>query len=131
MSKSNASHYERQRRQRLGQRAEWVAALYLQLKGYRILARRFKCPVGEIDLIAKRGRRVAFIEVKYRQTFESAAFSITDKQKQRIERAAAFWLMRHEGISYETLSFDVMLMRPRRLPRHLKSAFEGRGTSGF
>ncbi len=131
MSKINPGQAARQRRQRLGQRAEWFAALYLRLIGYRILARRFKCPVGEIDLIAKRGGRLVFVEVKYRQTFQAAAFSITDRQKHRIERAAAYWLNRHEGVVYESLSFDVMLMKPWRLPRHLRNAFEGTGASGF
>lgn len=120
----------RRRRYQHGQMAEWVAGLYLQLKGYRILARRYKCPVGEIDLIVRRGRRLAFVEVKYRQTIEEAAFSITDRQKERIERAAAYWLMRHQGISYESISFDAVLLRPWGWPRTYHHAFEGAGRSG-
>jgi len=71
-----------------GQRAEVLAGIYLQLKGYRILERQFRSKAGEIDLIARRGRRIAFVERKARATQEQAAWAVTPRQQARIARAA-------------------------------------------
>jgi len=113
----------RRKRHRAGQRAEWVAGLYLNLKGYHILERRYKSPYGEIDLIAKRAKCIIFVEVKYRQTYERAAFSISPHQKARIVKAAKFWLAQNASAPYEQLSFDALLMVPWRWPHHLQNAF--------
>lgn len=117
----------RQNRYRAGVWAERASGLYLNLKGYRILARRFKSPFGEIDLIAKRRGAIAFVEVKYRKTLEQAAFSISNHQKFRIAQAAKFWLAGHPHMAYEVLRFDVVLMAPYRWPEHWQSAFEDMG----
>ena len=115
---------ERRARYRAGLRAETLAALYLRLCGYRIVARRFKCAVGEVDLIARRFGHLAFVEVKHRQTIDAAAFSISPQQQQRIGRAAALWLAQHEGVCFGSASLDVVLMAPRRWPQHIRAAFE-------
>lgn len=115
---------ERRARYRAGLRAERLAALYLRVCGYRIIGRRFKCPVGEIDLIARRFGHVAFIEVKRRANIEEAAFSIGAHQRRRIGRAAAFWLAQNEGVAYQSLSLDAVLVARRRWPQHIRAAFE-------
>jgi putative endonuclease len=83
---------QRQRREAAGRWAETLAVLTLRLKFYRILARRYRCPLGEIDIVAARGRTIVFIEVKARRTFEQAMESVTPRQQQRITRAAAAFL---------------------------------------
>lgn len=115
---------KRRARYRAGLRAERLAAVYLRLRGYRILARRFKCPVGEVDLIAKRFGHVAFVEVKRRASLEAAAHAVTGWQQQRIGRAASLWLAQNEAVRFSSLSLDVMLIAPGRWPRHIRSAFE-------
>ena len=115
---------EHQRRYRVGVWAERYAALYLLGKGYWVLERRYKSPVGEIDLIVKRGRRVGFVEVKYRQKLEDAAFSLTSRQQQRIVQAAKFWLTQNRNETYQDLSFDVILLAPWCWPQHICNGFE-------
>jgi putative endonuclease len=109
---------------RTGLSAESRAAALLMAKGYRILAKRFRTPYGEIDLVARKRNLVAFIEVKARATLDDAAYAVTPRQQQRIIEAAQAWLMAHpEHASFE-LRFDAMLIAPRRLPRHLLAAFD-------
>ena len=93
-------------------------------KGYRILARRFRTPYGEIDIVAKRRNLIAFIEVKARATLDDAAYAVTPRQQQRIIEAAQAWLMAHPEHAEFELRFDAMLIAPRRLPRHLLAAFD-------
>jgi len=106
-----------------GKRAEWGALIYLICKGYRPLARRYKCPAGEIDLIVTRGNLVAFVEVKYRADQDTAAFSITPKQQSRIFRAAQYWTSKNQRDHLKTMRFDVILLSPRRWPLHIVHAF--------
>lgn len=108
---------------RKGLRAESVAAALLAVKGYRILARRFRSGVGEVDLIARRGRRLAFVEVKTRATAEAAVWSVTPRQRRRIARGAEAWLSRNPHHLHCDMAFDVVLVAPRAWPRHLKDAF--------
>ena len=109
---------------RTGLSAESRAAAYLMAKGYRILAKRYRTPHGEIDLVARRRNLVAFIEVKARASLDEAAYAVTPRQQQRIIEAAQAWLVAHpEHAEYE-LRFDAMLIAPRRLPRHLLAAFD-------
>ena len=84
---------------RQGVLAETVVALLLRLKGHRIVARRYATPVGEIDLVALKGKRLAFIEVKRRKTMDDAAWTVTAKQRRRIVRAAQYWLASHPGFA--------------------------------
>ena len=109
---------------RTGLSAESRAAAYLMAKGYRILAKRFRTPHGEIDLVARRRHCLAFVEVKARASLDEAAYAVTPRQQARIIDAAQVWLMAHPEHAELELRFDVMLMAPRRLPRHLQAAFD-------
>ena len=109
--------------ERRGQMAEWAAALLLACKGYRILAHRYRTSVGEIDLIARRGERIAFVEVKTRGTAAAAAEAIGPRQQQRIVRAAEYWMARHAPQGDWEFGFDVVLVAPWSFPRHLPNAF--------
>jgi putative endonuclease len=109
---------------RTGLSAESRAAAWLVAKGYRILAKRFRTPYGEIDLVARRRNLVAFIEVKARASLDEAAYAVTPRQQQRIIAAAQAWLMAHPEHAEFELRFDAMLIAPRSLPRHLLAAFD-------
>ena len=93
-------------------------------KGYRILAKRFRTPHGEIDLVARRRNVIVFIEVKARASLDEAAYAVTPRQQRRIINAAQGWLMTHPEHAEFDLRFDAMLIAPRRLPRHLLAAFD-------
>ena len=110
-----------------GRRAETIAAWWLQLKGYRVLARRYKTPAGEIDLIVRRGRRVVFVEVKERPDEAAALEAVSAPGRRRIARAAALWLSHHPGAAGLDQRFDVVLACPGRLPRHMASVFDSDG----
>ena len=109
---------------RTGLSAESRAAAFLMAKGYRILARRFRTPYGEIDIVARRRNLVAFIEVKARGSLDDAAYAVTPRQQARIVAAAQAWLMAYPEHAEFELRFDAMLIAPRRLPRHLLAAFD-------
>src|SRR5271168_198442 len=109
---------------RTGLSAETQAAAVLIAKGYRILARRFRTPHGEIDIVARRRNLVAFVEVKARTNLDDAAYAVTPRQQARIIAAAQAWLMAHPEHALYDLRFDAMLIAPRRLPRHLLAAFD-------
>jgi putative endonuclease len=106
-----------------GLRAESIAALMLRLKGYRILARRFVVNGGEIDLIARKGDSIAFVEVKARADLEVAAIAISATKRRRIARAARVWLARNPWAMSLTLRGDAIFVAPGRLPRHAPSAY--------
>jgi putative endonuclease len=109
---------------RTGLSAEARAAAWLMAKGYRILAKRFRTPYGEIDIVARRRNLVAFIEVKARATLDEAAYAVTPRQQARIINAAQAWLMAHPEHAEFEQRFDALLIAPRRLPRHLLAAFD-------
>jgi putative endonuclease len=109
---------------RTGLSAESRAAAYLMAKGYRILAKRFRTPYGEIDLVARKRNLLAFIEVKARASLDDAAYAVTARQQARIIDAAQAWLMAHPEHAEFDLRFDAILIAPRRLPRHLLAAFD-------
>ena len=110
------------RAHRRGHFAEYAAAAYLLAKGHRILARRFKTHLGEIDLIAKRGRRVVFVEVKHRPTIEDCEAAVTLQTRRRVHSAADLWLARHERYQASDLGFDLIFIVPRQWPVHLRDA---------
>jgi len=116
----------RRRAEGRGRRAETIAAWFLRLKLYRILARRYRTPVGEIDLVARRGRTIAFIEVKRRASEAEAIAAVTQAGRRRIARAAALWIAAHPAAAGFDQRFDVVIALPGRLPRHLIGVF-GRG----
>lgn len=107
-----------------GLAAELLAALLLILKGYRICAWRYKTPVGEIDLIARRGRVMAFVEVKARQTMEGALESVTATMQSRIIRAAQFYVTQNPACGDCDLRFDLVAFAPPFRLRHLSSAWQ-------
>lgn len=109
--------------ERRGQWAETLAAFYLRVKGYRIIERRFRSRAGEIDLIVRRGRRLAFVEVKARRTTSEAAWAVTPRQQARITRAGEHWLAIRGWDEDFDISFDVVLIAPWTWPRHIASAF--------
>lgn len=123
MTRDDARRQERQRRFKLGLRGETLAALYLRAKGYRVLSRRYKTPVGEIDIVAARGRRLAFVEVKRRASLEDAANAVTPQAQRRMIRAAQCWLGRWPKYASHDPCFDVVLLAPRRWPKHMTNAF--------
>ena len=109
---------------RLGLSAETRAAAFLIAKGYRIAARRWRSPVGEVDIVARRGNVLVFVEVKARNHLDDAAYSVTERQQRRIASAAAAWLAAKPEDVMRNIRFDAMLVAPRRLPRHIMAAFE-------
>ena len=109
---------------RTGLSAESRAAAYLMAKGYRILAKRFRTPHGEIDLVAKRFNLLAFVEVKARAKLDDAALAVTPRQQARIVDAAQAWLVMHPEHADFELRFDAILIAPRHLPRHVLAAFD-------
>jgi putative endonuclease len=115
---------ERQVAFRTGISAESRAALLLIAKGFRILARRWRSPVGEIDIVARRRSLLVFVEVKARDTLDEAAWSVTDRQRARIVAAAQAWLAVHGNTRIRDIRFDVMLVAPGRMPRHIPAAFD-------
>lgn len=115
---------ERQVAFKLGLSAENRAAALLIAKGFRIVARRFRCPAGEIDIVAKRGPLLIFVEVKARARLDDAAWSVTERQKRRIASAATAWLADHPDDATCDMRFDAVLVAPRFLPRHITGAFE-------
>lgn len=108
---------------RLGLRAETLAAVFLRLKGWRILARRYRAGSGEIDIIARRRDTIAFVEVKARADREAALAAITPQAQRRIAAAARSWCAGREDAARAVLRFDAVLILPRRLPEHVADAF--------
>jgi putative endonuclease len=117
---------ERQVAFRLGLSAESRAAMYLVAKGYRIVARRFRSPVGEIDIVARRRGTLVFVEVKARDTLDAAAESLGPRQQARIAAAAEAWLATYPDPGITDMRFDAVLVAPGKLPRHIAGAFETR-----
>ncbi len=115
---------QRQKAQTQGQMAETLACWFLRLKGYRILARDYKTPVGEIDIIAARGTVLAFVEVKQRQTRRASLDAISPRQQYRIIRAAGAFLTRRSDLAGRDLRFDVIAINGLSLPHHLQNAWQ-------
>ena len=122
---ADSARARRQRHQRRGHRGEWAAACALLLKGYRIVARRYKTKLGEIDLIARRGDLVLIVEVKVRPTLVQAMEAIGRMSERRIEAAADLWLMRQPDHARLSVRFDMVAVLPRRWPIHVENIFQG------
>ena len=120
----------RRRAQRRGLRGETLAVWYLRLKGYRILARRLRSAVGEIDVVAARGGTVAVIEVKARPDAAAAAEAVGPRQRARIARAARLFLAARPEFAGHALRFDLVLVSPGRWPRHVRDAWRARDGAG-
>jgi putative endonuclease len=108
----------------LGLSAESRAAALLIAKGFRILARRWKSPLGEIDIVARRRHLLVFAEVKARNNLDEAAESLGLRQQRRIAAAAEVWLAAHPDAAIRDIRFDAILVAPGKLPRHIQGAFE-------
>jgi putative endonuclease len=113
----------RRRAWNFGRFAEGLCVWVLRLHGYRILARDYRTAVGEIDIVARRWNTLAVVEVKARRDLAKAAESLTRRQRRRIARAAAAFLMSHPRHAGLAVRFDLMLVRPWRPPTHLKGAW--------
>ncbi len=118
------SHARRRRAFATGRRAEALAAWLLRLKGYRILARRWQGGVGEIDIVARRGSVLAFVEVKARANREAALTALTVRQRRRLVRAAETYVARFPQFAGLDLRFDMILLAPGHLPRHILDAWQ-------
>jgi putative endonuclease len=108
---------------RRGHVSEYLAALYLLSKGYRICAIRYRTKAGEIDIIARRGDLVVCVEVKARRDADSAVFAVTGTAQRRIRAASEVWLARQPDAHRISLRYDIVAVRPWRLPRHFVDAF--------
>jgi putative endonuclease len=115
---------KRQAAEKRGRGAETFAALYLRLKGWRILARRARVPGGEVDIVARRGRTLAFVEVKARGSQESAAFALDRYRLRRVAVAAQRLAPRYMRAG-DDVRIDAVFVVPGRLPRHLANVWQG------
>lgn len=114
----------RQAAYKLGHKGEGLASLYLRLKGYRILARRYKTHVGEADLVARKGSALVFVEVKARKTLDEGLFSITERQKRRVIRAAEYYLAENPKSAEQDIRFDVIIVLPGLKLKHIQDAWQ-------
>lgn len=108
---------------RRGARGETVAAWFLRLKGYRIVGRNVRTPLGEIDIIAKRGDVIAIVEVKARPTLREAMEAVTPTAQRRIANAADLWLGRQKDAAGLSLRFDIIAVVGRGRPIHVENAW--------
>ena len=115
---------KRKRAEKGGRRAETIAAWWLRLKGWAILARRVRTPVGEVDLVARRGRILAFVEVKARASAGEAALALDDYRLRRVAAAAEALAHRYQRAG-DDLRIDAIFVVPRRFPRHLTNVWLG------
>ena len=113
---------DRRKAEQRGRRGEYYAAAALMLKGYSILEMRYKTPMGEIDIIARRSQLIAFVEVKARPTVDDAISAVTQKARQRICAAGAAYLARKRIQTFEQ-RYDVMAVCPRQWPVHIRDAW--------
>jgi putative endonuclease len=120
----SAPRPERQVAFALGLSAESRAAALLIAKGYRIVARRWRSPVGEIDIVARRRGTLVFVEVKARERLDDAAQAVIVRQQRRIIAAAEAWLAVHPDDANYDMRFDVVLVAPKSIPRHIVAAFD-------
>ena len=120
----------RRRRERAGRVAEILAACVLLMKGYRILARRLKTHAGEIDIVAVRGRRLAFVEVKQRSAFREAQQAVTSRQQDRLHRAADAFVQRYSKYRGHSRGFDRFEVARLWTFRHVIDALQPPATGG-
>ena len=116
---------QRKKYERAGRRAETIAAIYYRLIGYSILATRFRTPSGEIDLVAKRGQRLAFIEVKQRRTISQALEAVDTTSSRRISAAADWFLTRRPDLAEAEMGYDIVAIAGWRLHRLTDAWREG------
>jgi putative endonuclease len=115
----------RQQAERRGHRGEWLAAWALRLKGYRIVAIRFKTKGGEVDIIARKRDLIIMVEVKARPTLLEAMDSITPTALRRIESAGDAWLAKQPDFAKLSVRYDMVAVLPRKWPVHVERIYEG------
>lgn len=115
---------KRRRARRAGLRAETAAVWFLRCKGYRIVAKNLRTPVGEIDIAVRRGDTLAIVEVKRRPDAGDLGSAVTPAQQRRLVNAAGWLLSARPGLARLTVRFDVVLVTPGRLPLHLPNAWQ-------
>lgn len=113
----------RKQAQQYGRFGELLGSLALRFKGYRILARGYRTPVGEIDLVARRGEMLVFIEVKARRDITTAATAIHRRQQNRIIRAAQAYVQEHANLTNLNIRFDALLVSRNQWPVHVVDAW--------
>src|SRR6476659_4115847 len=123
-SMRRAPRLERQAAFRVGISAESRAAAFPIAKGFRILARRWRSPLGEIDIVARRRQLLVFAEVKARASLDEAAESVNVRQRRRIAAAAEMWLAANLDDSIRDIRFDAILVAPGKIPQHIPAAFD-------
>jgi len=123
---AEAARKLRRKAYRRGHSSEWLAAAALMCKGFRIVARRYRTKLGEIDLIARRGNLVLIVEVKARKTLMEALEAIGRESEWRIEGAADLWFARQRDHAKISMRFDMVAVLPWRWPVHVENVFYGR-----
>jgi putative endonuclease len=126
-TRSRAADQRRLKARRRGRFAELLCRWHLRLRGWRIVASDWRCPAGEIDILAQRRGILAAIEVKSRADFATGAAALLPRQRRRIARAVEAFLAMRPELAPLALRFDVMIVEPRRLPRHLAGAWRSDG----
>lgn len=116
---------KRAQAERRGHFAESVALWYLRCKGYRLLEQRYKTPVGEVDLVMRRGQTTVFIEVKARVTVDAAMLAVTPHQSRRISAAANYYTSRNAKAATGFCRFDIVAVPSYLWPTHIENAFYG------
>lgn len=114
---------QRQKAFRSGVWSERQAALFLRMKGYRILERNFRVKSGEIDIIARKGDLIAIIEVKARKTLNQSIDAVGFENQNRVRAATDWWLSKQQNAHLLSVRFDIVSVQPFRWPIHLKDAF--------
>ena len=115
---------DRRRAEARGRRGERIAGWWLRLKGWRILDRRVRTPAGEVDLVARKGNLIAFVEVKMRATAAELDFAIDERRLSRVAAAAEVLMPRYAGPG-DDIRVDVILLAPGMRPRHIENAWIG------
>ncbi|MGY2733118.1 YraN family protein [Sphingomonas sp. UYP23] len=123
-SRKRAGNAKRQAAEASGRRGERLAGWWLRLKGWQILARRVRTPAGEVDLIARKGALVAFVEVKLRATAGELDFAIDERRLARVAAAAEYLMPTYAGPG-DDIRVDVILLAPGTRPRHIENAWIG------
>ncbi|MGL4490461.1 MAG: YraN family protein [Rhizobiaceae bacterium] len=121
------AHDARQQAEKRGHRGEWLAAWALRLKGYRIVATRFKTKAGEVDIIARKKDLIIMVEVKARATLLEAMDSITPTALRRIENAGDIWLAKQPDFAKLSIRYDMVAVLPGKWPVHVERIFDGGG----
>ena len=121
--KNKSAQVKRSKAQKRGRRGEWLAAMSLRLKGYRIIERGFRTKLGEIDIIARKGDLIAIVEVKARSNITAALDAVGGQSRQRIANATDIWLSRQRDFARLSVRFDIVAVVPGKWPKHFRDAF--------